>query len=41
MLLMQDLTEKEINQREIYVDKFLSLIDVVTALSQLEKDEKQ
>ena len=40
MLTLQGLTESELNKRDVYVDKFNSLLDVIEALEQI-KIEKE
>lgn len=41
MLVLQGLTEFEMNKREIYVGKFNSLLDVIRALQQITIERNQ
>jgi len=40
MLTLQDLTEFELDKRDVYVDKFNSLLDVIEALQQINIEKK-
>jgi hypothetical protein len=38
LLIMQGLTDEEMNKREIYIDKFISVLDTAKALNDLHRE---
>lgn len=41
LIALQELNEHESDQRDIFVDKFISLLDVLKGLSDVKREEKQ